>query len=80
MFAWDAFFYVGMPTLIVRMGKTLLFAWGAYFQSGMPIFTVKMATRPDAYIHVNMGIGMPIHTFCTASKKTKSPGNEAQGL
>ena len=45
MFAWDGFFYVGMPTLIVRMGKILLFAWGAYFHSGIPIFTVKMGTR-----------------------------------
>ena len=65
MFAWDAFFYVGMPTLIVRMGKILLFAWGAYFHSGMPIFTVKMRCEnghPDPYIHVNIGLGMPIFT------------------
>ena len=37
-------FYVGMPILIVRMGKILLFARGAYFHSGMLIFTVKMGT------------------------------------
>ena len=51
-------FYVGMPMLIVRMGKILLFAQGAYFHSRMLIFTVKM----DTYIHVNVGTGMPIFT------------------
>ena len=49
MFAWEAFYYVGMPTLFVRMGKILLFAWGAYFHSGMPIFTVKMGTRTPIF-------------------------------
>ena len=51
MFASDAFFYVGMPILTVRLDKILLFACGAHFHSGMPIFTVKMGT-PDAYIHL----------------------------
>ena len=44
LFVWDAHFYVGMCTLIVKMGK-ISFAWDAYFHSGMPIFTVKIGTR-----------------------------------
>ena len=43
-------FYVGMPILIVRMGKILLFARGAYFHSGMLIFTVKMGTRMPIFM------------------------------
>ena len=55
-------FYIGMPILIVRMGKILLFARGAYFHSGMLIFTVKMGTwmpiftHRDAYFYVKIVI------------------------
>ena len=45
LFVWDAHFYVGMSTLIVKTRKISLFAWDAYFHSGMPIFTVKLGTR-----------------------------------
>ena len=58
---WDIHFHVGMSTLIVITGKISLFALDAYFHSGMPIFTVKNR-HPDAYIYVNIGIGVPIFT------------------
>ena len=44
--------YIGMPTLIVEIGKILLFAWGAYFHSRMLIFTVKMGTRMPIFTSI----------------------------
>ena len=61
LFLWDAHILIGMSTLIVITGNISLFALDAYFYSGMPIFTVKIGI-PDAYIDVNIGIGMPIFT------------------
>ena len=52
MFAWDALFYIGMPTLTVRIVKLLLLAWGAYFHSRMPISTVKMGTRMPMFSYI----------------------------
>ena len=50
LFVWNAHFYVGMSTLIVKTGRISLFAWDAYFHSGMPIFTVKLGTRVPIYL------------------------------
>ena len=50
----DAHFHIGMSTLIVNTGKISQFAWDAYIycENG----------HPDAYIYVNIGIGVPIFT------------------
>ena len=52
-------FYVGMPILIVRMGKIV--CMGCLFsQRDAHIYCEN--GHLDAYIHVNIGIGMPIFT------------------
>ena len=45
LFAWDAYFYIGTPILIVKIGKISLFPWGDFSHRRMLIFTVKTGTR-----------------------------------
>ena len=52
LFVWDAHFYVGMSTLIVKTGKISLIAWDAHIYCEIG--------HPDADIYVNIGIGVPI--------------------
>ena len=58
--AWDAYFYIGTPILIVKMGGLKftvcmghLFSQHIYCENGHP---------GAYYIHVNIGIGMLIFT------------------
>ena len=59
MFAWDAFFYIGMPTLIVRIVKIL--CMGCLF-SKQDAHIYCENGHQDAYVFVHIGIGMPICT------------------
>ena len=49
LFGWDAYFHIGVPTLIVRKRGKISLAWGAYFHSGVSIFTVKMGIRVPVF-------------------------------
>ena len=53
-------FYVGMPILIVRMGKFIVCTGCLFSQRDAHIYCEN--GHPHAYIHVDIGIGMPIFT------------------
>ena len=66
LFVWDAHFYVGMCTLIVKTGKISVVCMGCLFsQRDAHIYCENR--HPDAYIYVNIGIGVPIFAWNWAS-------------
>ena len=60
LFRWDAYFYIGAPTLIVKRGKISYLHGGLFSQQDAHIYCEN--GNPGAHIHVNIGIGMPIFT------------------
>ena len=63
LFAWDDYFLHRDPTLLVKMGRICL-GW-LFSQRDAHIYCEN--GHPGAYIHVNIGIGMPIVTSKWAS-------------
>ena len=62
LFVWDPHIHVGMSTLIVTTGKISLFALDAYIFSQRDAHIYCENGHPDAYIYVNIVIGVPIFT------------------